>query len=100
MWALSTSALLCSVLRPVKLFWAGKEPTKGRETDSRKISEQTNEKTERKTLNYVREHANLVNDVVPLPRRLEFIRQDLVELLAHVDNAMRHRLDIALPLLE
>ena len=45
-------------------------------------------------------HSNLVDDVVPIARRLEFLRQNLVKLIPHIDNTVGHRLDIPLPLSE
>ena len=49
---------------------------------------------------HVPEHPDLVHNVVPVPGRLELLRQQPVQLLAHLDDAPRHRLDISLPLLE
>lgn len=46
------------------------------------------------------EHPNLIHDVVPRARRLQLLAQDPVQLVAHLDDATRHRLDVALPLLE
>ena len=46
------------------------------------------------------EHANLVDDMVPVARRLQLLRQQPVQLMAHVNNPPRHRLNILLPLRE
>lgn len=48
----------------------------------------------------VPEHSNLVHDVIPVPGRLQLLRQQAVQLLPHVDDTSRHRPDITLPLLK
>ena len=46
------------------------------------------------------EHANLVHNMVPVPGRLQLLGEQPVQLLAHLDDALRHRPDVALPLAE
>lgn len=48
----------------------------------------------------LREHADLIDNVVPFAGRFQLLGEDIKELLAHIDDAVRHRLDIALPLFE
>lgn len=48
----------------------------------------------------VPEHSNLRNDMIPVSRSLEFIGEDVVQLLAHVDDSESHGFDVLLPLLE
>ncbi len=49
---------------------------------------------------HVPEHANLVHNVIPVPRCLQLLRKQPVQLLAHLDDTPGHRLHIPLPLLE
>lgn len=44
------------------------------------------------------EHANLIHNMIPISRRLEFLGQQPMEFLSHRDNPSSHRLDILLPL--
>ena len=46
------------------------------------------------------EHANLIDNVIPIARRLQLLSQKLVQLLAHLNDPSSHRLDIAFPFLE
>ena len=80
-FALSIIACDCSALIPVKLRHpsAPAIPRQPRNTPK---------------------HPNLLCNVVPLARRLEFLRQQPVQLLPHGNDPMRHRLDVPLPILE
>ena len=49
---------------------------------------------------YSPEHPDLVHNMVPIPGRLQLVRQQLVELLSHADNPLGHCLDVLLPLFE
>lgn len=44
------------------------------------------------------EHPNLLNDVIPLSRGLQLVGEDIIELLAHGDDPVSHRLDVPLPI--
>ena len=44
------------------------------------------------------EHANLIHDVIPVTRSLQLLRQKPEQLLSHIDNSVRHRADILLPI--
>lgn len=43
------------------------------------------------------EHANLVDDVVPVSRRAQFLREQSIKLLAHRNNSVRHRRNVSFP---
>jgi hypothetical protein len=80
----SVRAFDCAVLIPVKL-------------SSLDISVRTHYGI---FLKHPPEHPDLVDDMVPVPWRLQFFCQQSVQLLAHVYDASGHRLDVPLPLLE
>lgn len=46
------------------------------------------------------EHANLIDNVIPITRRLELVRQEPVQLLTHLNDSPSHSLDVAFPLIE
>lgn len=52
------------------------------------------------SFHHLPEHANLVDDMVPVARRLQLFCQQLVQLLSHINDSVRHRGDILLPLSE
>lgn len=51
-------------------------------------------------LHHLPEHADLVDNVVPVTRRMQLLRQQLVKLLPHRNDTIGHRGDVPLPLLE
>lgn len=46
------------------------------------------------------EHADLVDNVVPVPGCLQLLRQQRVQRLSHVNDAVRHRPHVPFPLIE
>jgi hypothetical protein len=46
------------------------------------------------------EHPNLINDVVPVPGRLQFKGQQSVQFLSHINDTSCHRPNISFPFLE
>ena len=46
------------------------------------------------------EHADLINDVVPIARGLKLLGQQPIELFPHLDDTTGHHLDIPFPFLE
>lgn len=45
-------------------------------------------------------HPNLFHNMLPISRRLEFLRQQLVQPSPHGNNAVCHRFDISIPFLK
>jgi hypothetical protein len=43
------------------------------------------------------EHPDLLDDVIPFARGLQLVGENIVQLLAHGDDPMCHRLDVLLP---
>jgi hypothetical protein len=52
------------------------------------------------TQTHAPEHADLRNDVVPVSGRLQFIRQQMMQLLAHLNNTSCHRANVSTPFLK
>ncbi len=46
------------------------------------------------------EHSNLVDNVIPVSRRVQLLRQQSVQLMTHCNNALGHGPDIPPPFLE
>lgn len=46
------------------------------------------------------EHADLLDDMIPIARCLELIGEKIMQLVPHVDNPLSHGLDVPFPLLE
>ena len=76
--AFSASALVCGAVSPVKLFGFVSLPHAHSRRDPP-------------------EHANLALDVLPLARRLQLVRQKIVQPLPHIDDPVCHALQLLLP---
>src|SRR5438105_2045929 len=85
MCALSVRALLCSAPSPVKL--SGKK-RRDQKRDKGKLA------------GISPKHSNLLNNVVPVSRRAQFLRQQSMQFFPHFNDSSRHGLDIRLPFLK
>jgi len=45
-------------------------------------------------------HSNLIHNVVPIPRCMQFLSQQVVQLFTHLNDTSCHRLNVPLPLLK